>query len=138
MSEPARLGAGPGRQTGESSMQITIPNVPDKVTYAVATAAGIAIVNMLLAVAAGLVGGGVIALAIAGATYWFVYRNLAPSPATARLATAVLAIIHAFLALVSISFHLVLLFLLHVVAAGCLGYAYMQLNQTADTFDRGL
>jgi hypothetical protein len=110
-------------------MPITIPNVPDKLTYAVAAATGISVLVAVLAAAAGLVIGGLIALALAGVTYWYVYRNLAGDPATAKRAAFIVAAIHAFFAVVSIALHLLFFFLLDAASAACLGYAFFELNR---------
>jgi len=110
-------------------MQIMIPGVPEKLTFAVVASIGITIVTAVLAAAYGLVGGGLIALVLAGLTYWYVYRNLAGTPATAKLVALIVAIVHAFFAIVSISLRIPLFFLLDVASAGCLFYAFVMLQR---------
>jgi hypothetical protein len=110
-------------------MPILIPGVPEKLTYAVAASIGVTVVTAILAGAGGLVVGGLIALALAGVTYWYVYRSLAGNVATAKMAALVVAIVHAFFAIVSISLHIPLFFLLDAISAGCLLYAFLQLQR---------
>jgi hypothetical protein len=110
-------------------MQITIPNVPDKLTYCVIAALGIDILATILLAGVGAVLAGLITLVLAGAIYWFVYRNLAGDTATARLAAAIVGIIHVFFAVVALATRNPFGFVLDGIAAACLGFVYMQLGQ---------
>ena len=110
-------------------MQFTIPGVPDKLTYSVAASIAITAVVTILAAASGLVQGGIIALILGGVTYWFVYRNLAANVATARMTALIVGIVHAFFAIVSISIHVPLYFILDAASAACLFYAFLLLQR---------
>ena len=110
-------------------MQISIPDVPDKLTYAVAAALGFNGFAVVVAGLSGLVFGGLAALALAGATYWYVYRNLAGDTRKAALAAMIIAAVQAFFALIAISWRLPLYFVLDAAMAGCLGYAWFELKK---------
>src|SRR5437660_1736713 len=110
MQQPA-----PSRTT----MQISIPSVPDNLTYCVVAALGIDIVGTILLAGGGAVLPGLVALALAAAVYWFVYRNLAGETATARLAAPIIAIIHVIFAVAALPMHNPFGFVLDGIAAAC-------------------
>ena len=110
-------------------MQITIPNVPDNLTYCVVAAFGIDVIGAILAVGTGAVLPGLVALALAGAVYWFVYRNLGDDTATARLAAAIIAVIHVAFAVAALAMHNPFGFALDGIAADCLGYVLTQFGR---------
>lgn len=112
-------------------MQITIPNVSDKLTYCVIVALGIDVLATVLLAGLGLVLPGLVALALAGAIYWFVYRNLAGNTATARLAAAIIAILHVFFAVTALATRNPFGFIMDGIVAACLGYVFLQLRQPA-------
>jgi hypothetical protein len=110
-------------------MQISIPSVPDNLTYCVVAALGIDIVGTILLAGGGAVLPGLAALALAAAVYWFVYRNLEDDAATASRAAAIIAVIHLAFAVAALVLHNPFGFVLDGIAAACLGYVFTQFRQ---------
>jgi hypothetical protein len=110
-------------------MQISIPGMPDSITGCTITALAIDIIATLVLVSAGAPLPGLIALAMAAAVYWFVYRNLAEDVVAARAAAAFTTAVHAALALAWLLTEDPFGFLACGAVAACLGYAFVELGR---------
>ena len=110
-------------------MQISIPGIPDSITGCVITALALDIIAALALVSAGALFPGLIALALAMAVYWFVYRNLAEDAVAARAAGVFTTVVHAAFALAWLLTEEPFGFAASAAVAACLGYASVELGR---------
>jgi hypothetical protein len=109
----------------------TLNKATDNLKFAVIGAIIIDAIIIFLLAALGTLLPVLVVLALAGAVYWFVYRNLATNIGNAKLGAIVCGAIHACFALFSIAFPLFLV--LYVAATVCLGYVFLQLQRISPT-----
>ncbi|MBV9756242.1 MAG: hypothetical protein JO047_04240 [Alphaproteobacteria bacterium] len=119
-------------------MQISIPGVPDGITGCVVTALAIDVIAALALVSAGALFPGLIALALAIAVYWFVYRNLTEDLVAARAAAVFTTAVHATLAVVWLLTEEPFGFAACGAVAVCLGYALVELIRLGQRAGAGL
>jgi hypothetical protein len=109
-------------------IQISIPGIPDSITDCVLTALALDIIAAIALVSAGALFPGLIALALAVAIYWFVYRNLAEDAVAARAAAMFTAVLHAALAVAWLLTEEPFGFVAGGAVAACLGYTFVELG----------
>jgi hypothetical protein len=109
-------------------LRITIPNMPETLSYSVLTALGVEIVIAILLAVRGDWLGVLLVLAVAGIVYWFVCRQLV-TVVSARFVTAAGTLLLLVCALLDIAFGHPYYGLLFLLGAAVLGFVFVLLQQ---------
>jgi hypothetical protein len=111
-------------------MQITMPNTPETLSYAVLGSLGLDIVLAILLMVRGDWLGVVLVLALAGGVYWFLCRH-SVAIVSAAMAASVGAVVMLAAAIVDLASDHPYFGILFLVAAAGLGFVFILLRQGA-------
>ena len=109
-------------------LHITIPNMPETLSYSILAALGVEIIIAILLAVRGDALGMLLVLAVAGIVYWFVCRRLV-AVVSARFAASAAALILLLCALLDIVFGHPYYGLLFLLGAAVLAFVFVLLQQ---------